>query len=194
MHENNKNNYETYTKDDGYKNHDRVMFWISNGDTKISFALAFIGVIASVAFANDKIGLFINKHFDVLQNMTIKDLKVIYSILCLGVLVAFCAFIIRSIYFLFKGLLASTNTKIYNQDGLETNSKLFWGTVTKSSYLDFKKAISNMTEEEMINDMNSQTYIKSIICTKKFKNYNKGLKSLQIALFIFVILIVITNI
>lgn len=185
--ENNESN-SVFTKDDGYKNNERIMSWINNGDTKISFAFAIIAIISGLTFTSTTIAVFIQEQLKVLKQVTIKDWQVLYSVFSLIIIGSFSFLLLRSVYYFFKGLTAKIDASVFDQDGLETDSKLFWNTISKKTYNEFSTDLISMTKDEIVNDIHSQTYIMSKICTSKFENYNKGLRSLFYSVTVLVIL------
>ena len=84
-------------KDEEYQNLERVNSWINNVDTKISYMLAFIGIIATIIFTNDNIIKTIKVYIDNILNFTIKDIKNLISLLLLVLTGGMIIYISKSI-------------------------------------------------------------------------------------------------
>lgn len=183
-----------FRKDDGYNSMDRIMSWINNGDTKVSFGFAIIAIITGSAFATDVLGDFAQNCIDVLCRMTLKDWEVLFSLLGLALIIAFAYFLLRGMHYFIKALIAKVDADVFKENGLEIDSKLFWGSISNKTFAEYSSEIENLTEEELISDINSQSYIMSKICNAKFANYNKGIKALYWAILIYVVLLFVMNI
>lgn len=73
---------------------------------------------------------------------------------------------------------------------MQTESLLFFQTIAKKSFKQYKNEIKQINGKNLFEDYLSQIYINSKICTVKFTNYNKGLKFLKWSLGILVTLFV----
>jgi hypothetical protein len=72
---------------------------------------------------------------------------------------------------------------------LELDSKIFFANIVKNkTYEKYKKKLLSLDEKDFLNDLISQIYINSNICTTKFNRYNKGLKLSFIGYGAFIIL------
>ena len=190
---NRKHNKIAYSKDDAYKTLDITNMWIENVDSKISYALAFIGVLLGFIITEDKpidvgntvvdifnrIGMFLANPNSIF-NITIEK-----NILALILLTILTATAIISIIHLLIALKGSISLDEYNEEGLTIESNIFWGSVSKKKYKDFRREVTNINENDLINDITSQIFINSKICNKKFKNYNKGIKYIIFTVIIF---------
>jgi len=85
-------------KDEEYQNLERVNSWINNVDTKISYMLAFIGIIATIIFTNDNIIKTIKVYIDNILNFTIKDIKNLISLLLLVLTGGMIIYIYQKVY------------------------------------------------------------------------------------------------
>lgn len=174
-------------KDEKYQNLERVNSWINNVDTKISYMLAFIGIIATIIFTNDNIIKTIKVYIDNILNFTIKDIKNLISLLLLVLTGVMIIYISKSIYYLLKASVATIKGGIKSQD----DSILFFGSIAKNqNFEEFKKKIKNSDEKKIEEDIIMQIYNNSIICNKKFENYNKAILDIKKALVIFLIIII----
>jgi len=177
--------------EDAQRNLDRITNWIGNCDAKISFILAFLGAIFALVFSDDgtleSIQSAINKSF---YFRSWVDL-----IIGITLIVLFLLFIISSIItfiFLILGLRGRIDIKVFKENGLETNSIIFWGRISKNNFEEYKNNLDSITEESIYNDLVSQIYINSKICSLKFENYNKSLKYVIIAIIAIVLFKVIS--
>lgn len=189
---NNLNNSKMgFTKDDAYKNLERVNFWIGNADSKISFVLAFIIALLGLLFTSSKTTDYIQKCVETVSTISIKMILPIASLL---VLFFMLFYIFSGIKYLLKGLTASINIEEYKESGIIFKSNIFWGAILTKKFNEFNKELENQTEDMLLKDINSQTYINSIICNDKFKNYNKGIHNIEIAVICFIIFQVLSYI
>ena len=192
---NRKHNKIAYSKDDAYKTLDITNMWIENVDSKISYALAFIGVVLGFIMAEEKPIDIGDTVIDILEkiisffsstnrvlNITIEKDIVALLLLCASTVTA-----IISIVYLLIALKGSISLDEYNEDGLTIKSNIFWGSVSKKKYKDFKHEVLNISEDGLMNDITSQIFINSKICNKKFENYNKGIRYIIFTVIIFFI-------
>ena len=144
---------------------DRIIGFISNCDTKVSFWFSFFGAILTI-----------------LSTLKTPTKEAIKSVLCANprnitdnvVLIVFLVsaicFII-GLYFLSQALMAKT---INNED---RKSNIFFGHIAShENQQAYMKCLKETNLNKYIEDLVSQIYINSKICEQKFKNYNKGVK------------------
>ncbi|MDX1260840.1 hypothetical protein [Exiguobacterium sp. K1] len=179
-------------KQEAIRTLERINFWIGNCDTKISFALAFSGILIGAFFASSIINGSLSKLVDGLFNLSsmarLGDTQMPLIIITVVVLAFFVLFMIRSIYNLFLGIKGDINASNYRQPGLITNSNLFFGTIDKRSFNEFKNSFEAQTSEQVLDDFLSQIYINSKRCQQKFSLYNKGVTYLIYSTVIFILL------
>ncbi|WP_442637761.1 Pycsar system effector family protein [Rossellomorea marisflavi] len=179
--------------EESIRNLERANFWISNCDTKISFALAFAGILVGGFFASS---IITDSLSDLVEKLlTLNEIgnitHVLYIIFTTLVLSAFVVLSVSSVTFLFLALKGSINPVIYKQEGLNTDSTIFFGTIQNKTFIDFKSSIDNQNKEVLLNDYLSQTYINSKIAKRKFDLYNKGILFLIYSTLAFVIVNVV---
>ncbi|WP_175987084.1 hypothetical protein [Bacillus sp. Marseille-Q1617] len=189
MNSSNNENVEV-NKEEVIETLDRINFWIGNCDTKVSFSLAFAGILLG--------GFFSSSIITGSLNLLIKKLIRMYSINNYGevgmvlltsfVLAMFFFFMALTITYLFKALKGSIDSSVYKQPGLTTDSISFFGTIAGQSFDSYKQKVMTATLLEKQNDLLSQVYINSKICQNKFKLYNNGLRYLVISTLLFAIL------
>ena len=181
----------TLTKEQVEKNLDRVNGWIGNCDQKASFLLTLVGVIATLICTGDTMV----KVKEILVNPFIAYWKegiggfdterfFLALFLCSGLL---C--LLGAIVFLLMCLMAKTDYSKFEQPGIEKNSRLFYGSIAKMKYDEFRSAINDYD-----NDLLSQLYINSVICNAKFDNYKIAVKFVfaAIPLLVFALLLALS--
>lgn len=181
---------ESEIKEEAVQTLERINFWISNCDTKISFSLAFAGILLGGFFSSGIITGSLNKLMKGLKEID-KDtpyLKIQYLEITTVVLVVFIILMIVSLTYLFRGKKGSIDTGVYNEAGLSKDSTLFFGTIQNKSYIAFKNSMIGIKKDELMNDYLSQVYINSKICNRKFTLYNKGVNWLIASTIAFIIL------
>ena len=168
-------NRTSFNEQDLKENLDRVDMWISNCDQKASFVLATLGVGMTILFTSDFVK-YIRKTIivpfktylcDNIQNVDWLKCVIVLSLIyvCIGVIITF--------YQLVNSLRAKTDINRFVQQGIERKSMLHYESVANMTYNVFCTS-----EVHIINDLRSQVYINSIICTAKFKHYKKAIKAL----------------
>ncbi|QPB43735.1 hypothetical protein IHV77_11105 [Rodentibacter haemolyticus] len=145
---------------------ERNISFIVNCDTKVSFWLSTLGVIFTILFT-----VRIPTLDYVRQNFS--DLQSICGCFTLVLIIFICSLIscVIGIYFLIQVLIARIECNGYS------NSKIFFGHIVQySDYRNYLNVLKSTTLDEYKEDLVSQIYINAVICTEKFKNYNKGAK------------------
>ncbi|RDY70859.1 hypothetical protein DXT76_10770 [Halobacillus trueperi] len=174
-----------FDKEEISKTLDRVNYWISNCDTKISFALAFAGVLLAVFFTSNVINDSLEGLLDLLKTY---DTKTAIAFTNVTLLVGFFICLVTALVFFMLGLKGSVNSYNYKQEGLTTNSLLFFGTIKSTEFKRYKEAVESSSPLELRNDYLSQIHINSTICQRKFERYNNGVLFLIAAIVLFVLL------
>lgn len=169
---------------------ERINFWISNCDTKISFALAFAGVLLAGFFSSTIITGSLSKLIEKTTKISIATSFWEPRILdiCILILGAFTICTLIAITYLFRALKGKIDTSVYKESGLTTDSLIFFGTIAKQTFQSFKNKTSTSDNSDIENDLLSQIYINSKICNRKFELYNNGVNFLIASIVLFVIL------
>jgi len=167
---------------------DNVNYWISNSDTKSAFLLTLLGVILTIIFTSD-IGAEMIRAF-YCKNITATSYQCINYSFRIIFVIAFFAGLFFTFYCIYKTLRARIDTKKYKQDGLMTESNIFFGTISLKSFSVFEQSTNGETDDEYLKDINSQIFINSQIANLKFKYYNKSLISMLITLGCFLVFII----
>jgi hypothetical protein len=163
--------------------------WISNCDTKSSFILTFYGVILTIIFTSTVGGTMIDSLSYVKDEKVNKDSCLHFMIFILTI-----GFFITSIitfYQIYLTLKGRVDSKIYKQAKLNVDSNIFFGSIALKSFDEFQIQSLTQTEDDYLNDLNSQIFINSNIVTKKFKHYNISLLWMFISLGIFLLYIIL---
>ena len=164
--------------------------WISNCDTKSSFLLTFYGVLLTLVFTSNIIEKIITT-FSLKPNFSDVGWIEILNLLSLLSIIAFFFFSIKCLYFIYNTLKARIDESIYKQEDLNTDSKIFFLSISNKTFKEFKNNSNSETEDDYLNDLNSQVFINSNIATEKFKAYNKSLLNAFIGIICLVIYLII---
>lgn len=166
MQENNDEK-KRFDKEDAYRTLELTNSWVNNVDTKISFALALVGVLSAFIFT---VGLpraiqnVVNKGN--WASLTGGD---VIAVLFVTLLYFAC---LSSIICLLLGMIARTKA---NGDSL-----FFFGTISAKKFEDYKKKLKHLEEEHILDDLIEQIHTNSQICKKKMSYYNKGIRLLLV--------------
>lgn len=179
-------NQSSFSEQQLKENLERVNMWIGNCDQKASFILAIIGVVLSICFTSDSFTYIkndiVNSIVSALENSTsISVLTILEALLLLFIFL----FLIMSIFRMIFALRAKTDLQKLSQPGMESNSMLHYQTIANMTYQEFCE-----NEVHVLNDLRSQFYVNSCICTSKFENYKKGVKCLEWSIILSVVLII----
>jgi hypothetical protein len=168
----------------------RINFWIGNCDTKVSFSLAFAGILLGGFFSSSIITGSLNLLIKKITKMGgIEHCgEMVLVVITTLVLAAFIVIMALTIIYLFSALKGSIDPSVYQQGGLTNDSKVFFGTIAEQSFESFRNKVLTATNTEKHDDLLSQVYINSKICQNKFHLYNKGLRYLIISTLLFTIL------
>ena len=159
--------------------------WISNCDQKAGLILAATSVILPIVVSNSVFLEIIQKN---VKNLC--EILNVYSLVFILTLALFIILLSACIFYLFKCLEGKVDSSVFSEKELQTESLLFFQTIAKKSFKQYKTEIKQINEKKIFADYLSQIYINSKICTVKFTNYNKGLKFLKWSLGVLVTLFV----
>lgn len=163
--------------EDKYKNLDRINFWITNCDTKVSFILALQGILVTILATNAPIAIF--RTFSYVPAMNALTLGNIFKfaefLSLLGAIFYFCS----AMYFIKEVLVATIS---YDEilkllEGTEEanseekyQSRIFFMSIATMTLNSFRTIPKGYLLDK---DIDTQICINSRICAKKFQNYNK---------------------
>lgn len=168
---------------------DRVNAWIGNCDQKAGFLLAIIGVLIAIIFSSDFsqsiVDTIVNPYREYIRNPELNEFRLIRFVYFIFIVISIIASFV-SIIFALLSITAAIDIKKYKKDDgnseLVDNSLLFFGSISSKKYNDFRE-MSDVSYED---DLKSQIFINSNICTRKFKRYNFSLISFIVMLSAFV--------
>lgn len=156
---------------------DRINSWISNCDQKAGFLLATIGIVLAILFATDFVGgvkkdivepflCYLNKP----KEYEFSLIRFLFFIVLMSSVIT-CAV---SAIFALLAISATVDSKKQhaNNPTLSNNSYLFFQAIASGDFETYSKF--NLSYED---DLMSQIYINSSICTKKFNSYKVALGS-----------------
>lgn len=161
MSQNNENK-QYFDQEDAYRTLELTNSWVGNVDTKISFALALVGVLAAYVFKDGLPSAF----------QTVID-KGNWSLITGGDIIAVVIVVLlylasfSSLVLLLLGMIARTKAK--------GDSIFFFGTIGAKKLEDYKSKIKGYEEEQIKDDLIEQIHTNSQICKKKMWFYNKGI-------------------
>lgn len=167
---------QAYCKEDAYKTLEIINGWIGNMDAKISFALAFVGILIGYIFSNG-----LPKAFEKIVNVT--KLSELSGGEVLAAVVVLLLYLIS--FASICCLMVAVLVRIKNTNG--TASIFFFGTIGKMELENYMHKVDNTTEKEIIADLEEQIHTNSRICTKKAKWYNRGIMLLVLTVFLWFI-------
>jgi len=163
--------------------------WISNCDTKSSFILTFYGVVLTIIFTSTIGGEMINS-FSFRKSNEFNLENIINFILLLNTIAFFITSTV-TLYNIYSTLKGRIDATVYNQNGLKTESNIFFGSIASKTFENFENELNSENETSYLNDLNSQIFINANIVNEKFKYYNKSLIWMFISLGIFILFVII---
>lgn len=155
--------------------YDTINMWANNCDQKANILLATIGVIISIIISSDFIKYIKTYIFTPFIDYWTGNSELAFSWSRFNVFVLLLISVIMLIIscnYLFKTICANIDDQKMRKANPElvTKSYIFFGTISRMSYGDFKN-----NEVNYLEDLKSQIYVNSKIVTNKFLNYNKSL-------------------
>lgn len=182
------------TTDDKYKNLDRVNFWVTNCDTKVSYLVTLQGIILTIIFTSNYASRLVEtlSYKLTFANFGWQSFFRFIEGVCLY---AFIFLIVLSLYNAYSTLRARLDPKAFKEPGLTLNSVLFFETIAKRKFSDFisdQSGVTNVNSNSLDNDIDSQVFINSKICQLKFKHYNLALKYCKFAFVVGLIYLIMT--
>lgn len=155
--------------------------WISNVDTKVSYALIISGILAGFVFSQGKP--------IVLDNIIIFSIcsKVQRISVVAGIILFFLALMFISATIILFLLAISCRVK-----SKEVNSRLFFGRIANYDLPDFINMFKNQNDVDYLVSLLTEIHTNSVICKKKIRLYNLGIKFLVISFLFFLMYFGIT--
>jgi len=162
---------EKLNKEDLTQTLDRTISWIENCDNKASIILGIVGVVLSILLSMEYVELIGALIVDISVCATFGNILLL-TLIIIAFIVCFAG-----IVFLIKSLTAKIKIEEFSKRGIFADSRIFFSTIAKNNtFADFDEKLSETDGDVLIKDLKSQIYICSIICDRKFKNYNRGLR------------------
>lgn len=156
-----------FKKEDAYETLNIINTWIGNMDTKVSFALALVGVLIGVIFEKGIPNIF-DRISQVSKLAELSGGEFIAAILV--VLLYLSSF--TSILCFMLSIIA----RVKNLNNAP--SVFFFGSIGNMTLENYKNSVKNMEEKDIIDDIEEQIHTNSRICSLKAKWYNRGIKFL----------------
>lgn len=168
---------------------DRTISFVNNCDSKASIMLGIIGVALAIIFTSDSLQEFRRITQIMLEFNNCRD--VFFFILGLVSI----ALVGLGLGLLIFSLFAKIDCKDYDQSSLNLTSSIYFENIAGcGNFEQYKERFMTTTQENYLNDLLSQIYLNSCICTKKFKRYNLGVIYSMCGLFFFILVVTIGSI
>ncbi|MDF9761077.1 hypothetical protein OKW24_002850 [Peribacillus simplex] len=172
------------SKEDLEREYQRIIFWINNIDTKISFAIGASGVLLGFILSNADLSKTLKEHYKTLKLWDDSSINSGILFLLFGITIVL---LVSAMWCFLSGLRAKIDPKKYHQPQMVSPSNIFWGDISKNNFYSYKYRVENYQIKDWEQDMQTQIYINSCICNQKTKFYNSGITCLKISLIGFVI-------
>lgn len=168
-----------YSIEDARDTLDRIIGFISNCDTKASVVLAVLGVMLTIIATDSAISKL---------HLIIKAAASSGTALSVFFL---CLLVIAVVAFTF-GILPLVSVLIARTGTSKNDSKIYFTDIASNkNNTTYKEKVLKQLECDAIDDLIAQIYINAVICDKKFKKYNLGLKFTLIGGGMFIMLFII---
>ena len=154
---------KAYSKDDAERLLSSISAQIQLADNKASILLAFLGIIVGLTLNAFEI---LNK-IDFVNRTTISVISVIFFIVYLSSLSV-------SLSFEILVLTARYSIKKFKQYGIK-NHLFYFDYIGKVGYDCFKKDLDGLSEEDILQEINAQIVVNSLIAKKKYRFFNLAL-------------------
>jgi len=165
-----------FKKEDAYQTLTLINAWISNIDTKISFALALAGVLIGMIFSGGIPNAF-HRIAEVSKMSELNGGEILAAIL-VGLL--YLASFLSIVCFMWAIVARVKNLN-------NAPSLFFFGSIGKMELQSYREKVNKITERELVEDLEEQIHTNSRICSQKAKWYNRGIKFLLITIILWFI-------
>lgn len=173
---------------------DRINGWIGNCDQKAGFLLAILGVLIPIVFTSDiserinEILLSPYKAYREMPNLyEFNAVRFVYFVLLVATIIACMISIISVLLSITANITTKEFKKMHGNEQLIETSFLFFGSIKKMTYAAFRE----MSDANYEDDLKSQIFVNSSICTRKFKFYNIGLYAFIVMAVCFIALFIL---
>jgi ABC-type multidrug transport system fused ATPase/permease subunit len=164
---NNQQQKESYQKEDAYQSLEMINTWINNIDTKVSFALALVGVLIGMVFGAGT-PKALQRISEVSKLAELSGGEILAAIL---VCLLYIASLLSIVSFM---LVIMARVKNLNN----APSMFFFGSIAKMTLQNYKDKVNQLTEKQIVEDLEEQIHTNSKICSQKAKWYNIGIRFL----------------
>ena len=149
--------------------------WVGNCDQKAGLILAMLGVGVTILFTSDFVRFIRNELVIPFKTYLHEFIGVLdWHRLFIALTLIYVAIgILMCFYHLLNSILAKTDLNKFSQAGLENPSMFQYEAIAGKTYREYCES-----EVNLLNDLRSQVYVNSVICTIKFKHYNKAIRTL----------------
>lgn len=163
---------------------ERNIGFVTSCDNKTSIILTAVGVLLTIILTNE--GLI--KIFHILEScIEEKNFCNIFYLVCF---VGSIFIMVLGMFNLVSVLVAKTSEEAIGRK--EENSRIFFAGIRKcGDYNTYNHRFSEMSKEELLNDLLEQVYINADIASLKYKKYNLGLRRTIIGFVLFVVIMLI---
>lgn len=149
---------------------DRLLDWIKSCDTKSSIVLAVIGIFLSIFTSQHSLNML-----NEILNLSVKNLNFSNFLYLLAFLISWSLFLFGA-YCLIRVLIP--RLRKFAKDDDETTHKdsiYYFEGISHNTFLEYKHKVFNRDTQDDLNDLLSQIFINSKICTQKYTYYSKGI-------------------
>lgn len=165
---------------------DRIIFWIENSDMKASIVLSGVGVLFSILLTTEYFTLLTE-----MLNSFIANINVIGVIFIILIILSFVG-MIYGVVRLIRVLNPSINSDFYTDNEIVKDSVIAFTGISKlKTFVEYQDKCKKTSQEDLMNDIQSQIYICSIICNKKFINYKIGSRCLLLGFLLLTLVVII---
>ena len=176
-----KTKSQTIDKSDAIDILDRTIDFVRNCDNKASIFLGIFGIILTILLTTEGVNNLVSIFNTAIAQISFCN--IVYLVLTV-------ASVIITLFGLSQIVrVLGAQVDFPKKEGLDNDSKIFFGHIAKNTnYISYRTKLLNVTDEEFINDIVSEIYINSCICSSKYKKYKCGLKWSLIGFFAFIVL------
>jgi hypothetical protein len=162
-----------FTKEDSYRNLERVMNWISNCDQKM-LTLLGVTLVFVILFVSSSLLVEVFTKVPPLDQLLILNVKNGLLLAIATLLVLMMIFVIRGSFILLDGLVLKINQGFESKE-----SFLFFGSMATRTYGHLREQLETISTEDIVEEIDSQTYIQAILCTRKVERLKKGVQAIK---------------
>ena len=163
---------------------ERTDTWIDSCDNKMSVLLGALGIMLTILVTTESISKacgFILRLFEDVNWHNILFLIALFIVLFSYTM---------TVYYIVNTVFARVDNNRFFQKKMSKKSNVFFGSISKLSFAEYKNSFIHETAEEQINDILSQIYINSVIASQKYKNYNSSLKWSVISISLTIVVVI----